>query len=253
MRPIIYPAAEELILNKKQRKFEEGVAEDTRYDNNRRRGKRKKDTIEDKRAKEDARKRRKAEAASSSSANVCKSCGQPGHTTAASRMCPNHQFSLKERLEMAFPESYQRFTISLTLGSFLRFDEEEDPNKLLRYQERISELSIFLRQVVYKAQIFINYYILTYSNRAGYLSNDIFEKNFWYRVCRLVYRNITIEQLQGFYPRLPGLQTAFNRFQELNNVNLFVERNYLVVYGQIISTACGTVATAYSNFYLKNL
>lgn len=38
MRPIIYPAAEELILNKKQRKFEEGVAEDTRYDNNRRRG-----------------------------------------------------------------------------------------------------------------------------------------------------------------------------------------------------------------------
>lgn len=58
---------------------------------------------------------------------------------------------------MAFPDSYQRFTVSLTLGSFLKINEQGEPDKLVRYQRRISEQSTFLRQVVYKARIFVNY------------------------------------------------------------------------------------------------
>lgn len=76
---------------------------------------------------------------------------------------------------MAFSNSYQRFTVSLTLGSFLKINEQEEPDKLMRYQKRISEPSTFLRQVVYKAWIFVNYYILSNANSVENLSNDMFE------------------------------------------------------------------------------
>jgi hypothetical protein len=215
-------------------------------------GKRKKDTPEEKKSKADARKRRRIELASSSSGPVCKSCGQPGHTTSASSLCPNHEHTIKERLKMAFPTSYQLYTVSLTLKSFIRRDEG-NPNKLLEYQERIIAQSSFLREVVYRAQLLVNYYILNNANNnVEYLSNDIFEKNFWYRVCRLIYGNIRIEELQNFYPRLPGIQEAYNRLQMLDNVDLSVEKQGLVGYGQIVSSACDTVATAYNNFYVEN-
>ncbi|KAI8062966.1 hypothetical protein BDF21DRAFT_402712 [Thamnidium elegans] len=178
MRPIIYPETEELIRNKKQQKFQVRVEEE-RQSSNRRRGERKKDTPEEKKAKADARKRRRIEQDSSSSGPVCKSCGQPGHTTSASRLCPNHEYTIKERLGMAFPTSYQL-------------------------------------------------------------------------VCRLIYGKITIEELQNFYPRLPGIQEAYNHLQALENVNLLVEKEGLVGYGQIVSSACDTVATAYNNFYVEN-
>ena len=78
------------------------------------------------------------------------------------------------------------------------------------------------------------------------------KKNFWYRVCRLIYGKITIQELQNFYPRLPGIQEAYNHLQALENVNLLVEKEGLVGYGQIVSSACDTVATAYNNFYVEN-
>ncbi|KAI8087419.1 hypothetical protein BDF21DRAFT_461044 [Thamnidium elegans] len=173
MRPIIYPETEELIRNKKQQKFQVRVEEERQSSNRRR------DTPEEKKAKADARKRRRIEQDSSSSGPVCKSCGQPGHTTSASRLCPNHEYTIKERLGMAFHTSYRL-------------------------------------------------------------------------VCRLIYGKITIEELQNFYPRLPGIQEAYNHLQALENVNLLVEKEGLVGYGQIFSSACDTVATAYNNFYVEN-
>jgi len=152
---------------------------------------------------------------------------------------------------VAFPISYQRYTTSLTLESFISPDEEE-PNKLERYQERIIRQSSFLREVIYKAQILINYYILNNADNFETLSNDIFDKNFWYRICRLIYCNITIEEVQRLYPRLSNIETVFNDLQGLENVNLLVEKGDLVGYGQIVSSACDTVATAYNNFYVEN-
>ncbi|KAI7903241.1 uncharacterized protein BX663DRAFT_542733 [Cokeromyces recurvatus] len=78
------------------------------------------------------------------------------------------------------------------------------------------------------------------------------KRNFWYRACRLIYGNIKIGELQSLYPRPPGIQAAYNHLQELDNVNLSVEKQGLVGYGQIVSSACDTVATAYNNFYVEN-
>ncbi|GAA5806707.1 hypothetical protein MFLAVUS_000055 [Mucor flavus] len=71
-------------------------------------------------------------------------------------------------------------------------------------------------------------------------------------VCRLIYGNINIEELQNFYTKLPGIQAAYNRLQALDNVNLSVEKQGLIGYGQIVSSACDTIATVYNNFYVEN-
>lgn len=120
---------------------------------------------------------------------------------------------------------------------------------LISTRTELASFLHFLRQVIYKAQILVNYYILNYP---GNLSNDLFEQNFWYTICRLVYGNITIDHVQNIYPRLANISTAFNELQKMDNINLLVERNNLVGYGHVISSACETVATSYSNFYVEN-
>ncbi|KAI8097816.1 uncharacterized protein B0P05DRAFT_567806 [Gilbertella persicaria] len=233
MRPVLYPAAEELIRNKKQLKLEEGVQEQRNTGDPARR----RDTFKEKRAKADARKRRKeSEAGSSSRANTS------GHTRATSRDCPNHEFSIKELLERAFPNYHQRYTTSLTLKLFLRH-KQEDPNRLERYQNIIVRQSTFLRAVIYQAQIFVNYYLLVHSNSVEHISKYIFNQLF----C-----NINIHQLQDYYPSLLYLEAISNRLQDLENVNMLVQKGELVGYDQIVSSACESLVTAYSNFYVKN-
>ncbi|KAI8085967.1 uncharacterized protein B0P05DRAFT_570147 [Gilbertella persicaria] len=230
MRPVLYPVAEELIRNKKQLKLKEGVQEQRNTgDPARRRGQKRKDTFEEKRAKADARKRRKeSEAGPSSRANTV--------------YCPNHEFSIKELLERAFPNSHQRYTPSLTLKLFLRH-KQEDPNRLERYQNIIVRQSTFLRAVIYQAQIFVNYYLLVHSNSVEHISKYIFNQLF----C-----NINIHQLQDYYPSLLYLEAISNRLQDLENVNMLVQKGELVGYDQIVSSACESLVTAYSNFYVKN-
>ncbi|GAA5816891.1 hypothetical protein MFLAVUS_010426 [Mucor flavus] len=124
--------------------------------------------------------------------------------------------------------------MSLPMSCFLLSDDS-NPNKLTQYQDRIGILSSFVRQVIYKAQIIVNYYIL---NNPSNLSNDLFEQNFWYTICRLVYGNITIDHVQNSYPKLANISAAFNELQNMDNVNLLVEKNNLVGYGHVVSSAC---------------
>lgn len=84
----------------------------------------------------------------------CKSCRQHGHSSARSPLCPDHQPTKKELLKAAFPQAYKQFMVSITLGSFLRIDGQGD--RLERFQEKVIERSTFLRQIIYRAQIFVN-------------------------------------------------------------------------------------------------
>lgn len=105
---------------------------------------------------------------------------------------------------------------------------------------------------MYKAQIFINYYILDHSNNVEHISKHVFNNLFWYRICRLLYGNINIHQLQNYYPSLPNLEIVFNRLQSLDNVNILVEKGDMIGYGQIVASACESVVTTYNNFYVEN-
>jgi hypothetical protein len=55
------------------------------------------------------------------------------------------------------------------------------------------------------------------------------------------------------YPNLINLAAIFNHLQSLEHVNLLVDKNGLVGYGQIVATACETVATVITTSMWKIL
>ncbi|KAI8077389.1 uncharacterized protein B0P05DRAFT_544838, partial [Gilbertella persicaria] len=66
---------------------------------------------------------------------------------------------------------------SIPLRSFIRTPDDNAFNVIL---EKIQGLSLFLREVIFKAQLFVNHYILKHPQG---LSNEFFQQNFWYSVC----------------------------------------------------------------------
>ncbi|GAA5812996.1 hypothetical protein MFLAVUS_006462 [Mucor flavus] len=106
---------------------------------------------------------------------------------------------------------------------------------------KIKALSSFLRDVTFKAQVFVNYYILKHSKD---LSNDIFKQNFWYSVCRVVYKKLSVEDFQKQYSKMPSLADTWNELNNREGVNLTVAIDGISNYGQVISTACETISTS---------
>lgn len=204
-----------------------------------------KDTFEEKTEKSRA-KRRRTTASTSTQAVLCKSCNNTGHSSARSKDCPNHDFTLNELIQRKFGNNYQRYTVSIPLKSFMKHTIEGEFEQPL---SKIKSLSIFLRNVVFKAQIFVNYYILKHPQN---LSNRIFEQNFWYSVCRVVYENLSTEDFQQQNPHMPFLANVWNELSGFEGVSLTVAENRISNYGQVVSSACETIATSYNNYYIEN-
>lgn len=200
-----------------------------------------------------ARKKRVPTSSHSTPARACPACGSIEHGSVRSRDCPHHDFTLAERLSMAFPNGHERYTISIPLQSFLAFEGDPPDNNSTRFQERIITLSSFLKRFTYNAQILVNYYIMFNRNPAN-MGDVMFEQKFWYTVCRFIFQAITIEQIENKYPILTGFSASYRHLvQNLGYIgNLHVPLEGLVGYGHIVSTACETLAKTYVNFYLEN-
>ncbi|KAI9476218.1 MAG: hypothetical protein EXX96DRAFT_540759 [Benjaminiella poitrasii] len=197
---------------------------------------------EESREKKTARRARRDVERDNESSPVCTSCGEQGHRTSRNPECRNHNFTLTQLLNRDLGE-YERYTLSVTLDPSIT-----NNNHTQTAQNKIILLPTFLREVVYKAQLFINFYILT--NRIS--STAIFEQNFWYRVCRVIFGRLTIQQQQLFYPNVENLEDTYQTLTQVDGVNLNVNLNGITNYGEVVSSACETIATCYNNYYVEN-
>ncbi|KAI7899840.1 uncharacterized protein BX663DRAFT_175972 [Cokeromyces recurvatus] len=82
------------------------------------RGVKRKDIYKEKKDKANA-KRARSSISSSNQNLTCKSCKNMGHSSARTKECPNHNFTLKELLNRNLGFNYQRYTVSLPLKSFV--------------------------------------------------------------------------------------------------------------------------------------
>ncbi|KAG2209217.1 hypothetical protein INT47_005509 [Mucor saturninus] len=211
MRAPIYPEIEAFIQTKKLKKYESQQQETASETIN------KPNTPEEKKAKSDAKKARNVVPNTSNLA--CKSCGQNGHASARSRECLNYNYTVKKLIQQNLGSQNQRYTVSIPPKSFMSSVDENANNTAV---EKIKSLSMFLRKVAYNAQIFVkNFYVLKHPNT--------------YSVCRVVHRNLSVQNFQSQYPLIPHLAEVWEELNGVEGVNLTVEKGNLKNFKNIIA------------------
>ncbi|KAI8981799.1 hypothetical protein BDF20DRAFT_834479 [Mycotypha africana] len=83
-----------------------------------------------------------------------------------------------------------------------------------------------------QAQFIVNHYILTYHK---HITNALFEQNFGYTVCRVVYGSARIEDVEARYPKMTGFAKAYYTL-------LIHHHEVHLSDGQIVLSACVTLA-----------
>lgn len=164
---------------------------------------------------------------------ICSSCGRRGHRTARSKECPNYKPTKVEELQALLGDNVTTFTRKVRFEKIIR---EEYRNQILTKVKRVSDQ---LRNIMIRAQLFVNYYIITHSNTV--VDKKVFSQNFWYAVTQLV---LKIEPNAKHLPSdlLDSWRSFSSRFQVTYEMQPKVEG-----YSQCISAACVTMATAYCN------
>ncbi|ORE14247.1 hypothetical protein BCV71DRAFT_276345, partial [Rhizopus microsporus] len=127
-------------------------------------------------------KKQRLEEASGSKSNVqvqiCKSCSQTGHKSARSKECSNYKATLDEALKNELGDNYERFTRKVYLKAVIRPEYKES------FTEKIIKLSVFIRNILFRAQLFVNAYIV--NNKDSIDSVVISQQNFWYAISQLI-------------------------------------------------------------------
>lgn len=194
------------------------------------------------------RKRNRTIASSSTSALICKYCDTSEHSSARRNLCPNHDFTLQELIQRDIGDKYESYTISRPSKSFL--NETDDNDQLKKAVDKIKSLSCFLCSVLFKVQVFINYYITKHSQNLP--NKRMFQQNFWYPLCKVICEQLSVNDFQSKYKNIHYLEDLWTEFNSFEDMNLIVAKDGLRNYAQVLATACETTATCYNNYFIEN-
>lgn len=112
------------------------------------------------------------------SSAVCKSCKQRGHSSSRSPQCKNHTQNKDEIMKAHLGSDYITRTVKLPFKNCVH----DNYAHVLR--SKILTASDDIRHIVFRAKIFVNYFVLSTSNQQNH--TGLFQQNFWYSICQLV-------------------------------------------------------------------
>ncbi|ORE06611.1 hypothetical protein BCV72DRAFT_328462 [Rhizopus microsporus var. microsporus] len=190
-------------------------------------------------------KKQRLEEASGSKSNdqvqICKSCGQMGHKSARSKECSNYKATLDEALKNELGDNYERFTRKVYLETVIR------PEYKKSFTEKIVKLSAFIRNVLFRAQLFVNAYIV--NNKDSTDLAVITQQNFWYAISQLIMgQKITNRTYIS-----NNVSLGFEDFKAVHPPIVFsLKGNPIKGYSDALSAACIVLATAYLNHIVEN-
>jgi hypothetical protein len=172
---------------------------------------------------------------------VCTSCGNLGHGSAKLKECINYKKTQEEALKDKLGEKFERYTRKLRLETILR-EEHKD-----RFNEKIKNLSSLLREVLIKAQLFVNYCLI--DNKELNTHNYLYQQSFWYSICQLIMKQSVTNKKNISN----SFVLAFSDFSE-SYPTIFcpVKERKITGYSDSLFYACMTVATTYSNLITEN-
>ena len=120
------------------------------------------------------------------------------------------------------------------------FDNCVKPNYKVALKNRIISASDSVRQVLFRAQIFVNHYIILHSSEV--IPAQVFQQGFWYSVCQLV-NNKRITNGAGVPSDLIAVWNGFKNTHQ----SIVYDVNLNPGVASCLSEACIQVATAYLN------
>jgi hypothetical protein len=108
---------------------------------------------------------------------VCCDCGKPGHKSKRPKACGENK-SKEKILDAKLGAKHEIFTRKVYLTSVLK------PEYRDIFTRNVTKLSDSIRNVVFRAQIFINAYVI--EHKEEYAHSSLFDNNFWYSICQMV-------------------------------------------------------------------
>ncbi|KAI9309771.1 hypothetical protein BX666DRAFT_2050499 [Dichotomocladium elegans] len=227
-------------LERKKREIAEGICKDCGevghinkksykcqlYDASKKRKAGAKDDYETKAAKARGKKKKLEDSKKRAEQDVvCSSCGKAGHSRSSSPLCLNYKPPKDVLLRQLFEDAFAQVAT-----------------------ENIIKLAEFTRQVVYRAQLFVNYYITdNYETTTGH--PYLYEQNFWYSICKLILgKRVRNRQYMDM-----SVTLAFDDFKsKFPTIVYSLKTHPMKGYSDSLAAACVTLATTYSNFIVEN-
>jgi hypothetical protein len=171
---------------------------------------------------------------------VCCDCGKPGHKSKRSKACGENK-SKEKILDAKLGAKHEIFTRKVYLTSVLK------PEYRDIFTRNVTKLSDFIRNVVFRAQIFINAYVI--EHKEEYAHSSLFDDNFWYSICQMVMckritNNSTISSEMAAF---------FGDFKRRHpNIIYPLESNNITGYSDSLAAACTLLKTVYLNHVVEN-
>jgi hypothetical protein len=164
--------------NIEKRYVKERIVHAIPFDNLWIKGTKRKDPIAVVKGKGDVKRKRQAatSTSTSTSALTCGSCQEEGHSSARSSLCRNHNPKLTDIIQYKLGQHSHRYITSITFKQFCY--NTTNTSKSL---EKIKTMLALIREALFKAQLFINYFILMYPSNA---TSAFLHRNFWYSILK---------------------------------------------------------------------
>ncbi|ORE11917.1 hypothetical protein BCV72DRAFT_318120 [Rhizopus microsporus var. microsporus] len=168
---------------------------------------------------------------------VCTSCHQKGHKNAKSSLCPNRKLIKQEELQQLMGNR-KTTTVKTKLETILRPAHRNIKDKIIKVSKDI-------RNILVRAQLFVNYYIMTHNGLV--VDKKVFTQNFWYSISQLVLgKTPTNKKL------LPGdIFSSWGSFSSRYKEIVYRMDNPVAGYSQCLTAACVEVATCYNNMIVE--
>jgi hypothetical protein len=128
--------------------------------------------------KKRARRARSNTTASEEATITCSSCGRSDHKSARSPKCVNHTPLKAAVLKKKLGAEYTYFTKKIPLENWISTKYKST------FQRNVVLACSQVREVVYRAQLFVNHYLILHKNDAT--PNVVFTQNFWSSVFHLI-------------------------------------------------------------------
>jgi hypothetical protein len=186
-------------------------------------------------------KKQKREAKRSNNDNqedvVCKNCHGKGHTSSRSKECPNRKLTKQEQVQSLLG-NHTSITRKIKLDTILK------PAYKTSITNKVRIVSEHVRNIMIRAQIFVNYYVITHANQT--VDKKVYTQNFWYCITQLVLKKVPKNTKALPNDCLSCWNSFSSRYQVTYDMTPVVNG-----YSNCVTAACVEMATIYTNMIVE--